>query len=91
MGFLSDALGSAGSWLGRKAGEGVASILPFKKGGRVGMVIAQPAMLKRGGKAKKTKKRADSPEPMRRGGKAHMKKGSKAAKDHMAKLRAMRK
>lgn len=77
MGFLGSALGDAGSWLGRKAGEGL--------GGLFG--------LKRGGKAKKAvkTKMVETPEKMKRGGKARLVKGSKAAKAYMAKIRRMRK
>jgi len=42
--FLGDALGDAGAWLGRKAGQGIGGLFGLKKGGKV-------MTAKKGGKA----------------------------------------
>jgi hypothetical protein len=55
-----------------------------------GEFLGKALGFRKGGKVMK-RERSESPKPMKRGGRAHMVKGSKAAKAYMAKLRAMRK
>ena len=89
-GFIGDFLGSVSSGLGSLAGGAIGSMigqpaLGATLGGGLGSALSNPLRglpFKKGGKVSKGKK---APKP------AHMVKGSKQAKLHMKRLRAMKK
>lgn len=93
-GLAGSIFGDKGRDVGSELGGTLGSnFIPFRRGGRVGVVMREMPAMKKGGKAKKVKKRAESPEPMRKGGKAGKRPTKKGPSmdAYMRKLRQMRK